>query len=244
MSWPTRRRLRSESQPGDPGQGLPEGPRLRRLIQDAPPAPAGTPDAPTGFQGIIPAGNLAGLPALVLPCGFADNLPVGLQVVCSPFSEKHAAGDRQGIPGEDGLAQAASLKTPLVGRTPWSAADALVGLLASRRILIPGRQSATDADQGVRPTMLVQSPVFMPIHAGAPARNTLETRGAGHRPLGAKTAVCQDEVGRWAIQPQCRFWKQLPRTGRGGRLLVRMGFIARNRAATTNTSGHKPTCPE
>ncbi len=26
--------------------------------------------------------------------------------------------------------------------------------------------------QGVRPTMLVQSPVFMPIHAGAPAGNT------------------------------------------------------------------------
>ncbi len=36
----------------------------------------------------------------------------------------------------------------------------------------------TRADQGVRPgvrpTMLVQSPVFMPIHAGAPARNTRE----------------------------------------------------------------------
>ncbi len=30
----------------------------------------------------------------------------------------------------------------------------------------------TRAEQGVRPTMLVQSPVFMPIHAGAPARDT------------------------------------------------------------------------
>ncbi len=39
------------------------------------------------FQGIIPAGNLAGLPALVLPCGFAENLPVALQVVGVPFSE-------------------------------------------------------------------------------------------------------------------------------------------------------------
>jgi aspartyl-tRNA(Asn)/glutamyl-tRNA(Gln) amidotransferase subunit A len=46
--------------------------------------PAGT--AP-GFQGIIQAGNLAGLPALVLPCGFADNLPVALQLVGLPFSE-------------------------------------------------------------------------------------------------------------------------------------------------------------
>jgi aspartyl-tRNA(Asn)/glutamyl-tRNA(Gln) amidotransferase subunit A len=46
--------------------------------------PAGT---PPGLQGIIQAGNLAGLPALVLPCGFADNLPVALQLVGSPFSE-------------------------------------------------------------------------------------------------------------------------------------------------------------
>lgn len=42
---------------------------------------------PAGLQGIIQAGNLAGLPALVLPCGFADNLPVALQVVGAPFAE-------------------------------------------------------------------------------------------------------------------------------------------------------------
>jgi aspartyl-tRNA(Asn)/glutamyl-tRNA(Gln) amidotransferase subunit A len=46
--------------------------------------PAGT---PPGLQGIIQAGNLAGLPALVLPCGFAGNLPVALQLVGAPFSE-------------------------------------------------------------------------------------------------------------------------------------------------------------
>ena len=46
--------------------------------------PAGTPQ---GLQGVIQAGNLAGLPALVLPCGFADNLPVALQVVGPPFAE-------------------------------------------------------------------------------------------------------------------------------------------------------------
>ena len=52
-------------------------------------APSFTPPAGTapGFQGIIQAGNLAGLPALVLPCGFADNLPVALQLVGLPFSE-------------------------------------------------------------------------------------------------------------------------------------------------------------
>jgi aspartyl-tRNA(Asn)/glutamyl-tRNA(Gln) amidotransferase subunit A len=63
------------------------GPAIRadqRLDAGSTPPPAGT---PAGFQGIIQAGNLAGLPALVLPCGFADNLPVALQVVGLPFSE-------------------------------------------------------------------------------------------------------------------------------------------------------------
>ena len=46
--------------------------------------PAGTAQ---GLQGIIQAGNLAGLPAIVLPCGFAENMPVALQVVGVPFSE-------------------------------------------------------------------------------------------------------------------------------------------------------------
>jgi aspartyl-tRNA(Asn)/glutamyl-tRNA(Gln) amidotransferase subunit A len=40
-----------------------------------------------GMSAIVPAGNLAGLPALVLPCGFAGSLPVALQVVGAPFSE-------------------------------------------------------------------------------------------------------------------------------------------------------------
>jgi aspartyl-tRNA(Asn)/glutamyl-tRNA(Gln) amidotransferase subunit A len=43
--------------------------------------------APAGFGAVIPAGNLAGLPALVLPCGFADNMPVALQLVGPPWSE-------------------------------------------------------------------------------------------------------------------------------------------------------------
>ncbi len=45
------------------------------------------PPVPGGFNGIIQAGNLAGLPALVFPCGFAEKLPVALQVVGPPFSE-------------------------------------------------------------------------------------------------------------------------------------------------------------
>ncbi|HEV3332965.1 MAG TPA: amidase [Bryobacteraceae bacterium] len=48
---------------------------------------AGTAPQDPGMNSLIPAGNLAGLPALVLPCGFAANLPVALQVVGAPFSE-------------------------------------------------------------------------------------------------------------------------------------------------------------
>jgi aspartyl-tRNA(Asn)/glutamyl-tRNA(Gln) amidotransferase subunit A len=50
------------------------------------------PDAPKppddeGMSALIPAGNLGGLPALSLPCGFADGLPVAIQLVGNPFSE-------------------------------------------------------------------------------------------------------------------------------------------------------------
>jgi aspartyl-tRNA(Asn)/glutamyl-tRNA(Gln) amidotransferase subunit A len=45
------------------------------------------PPALKGLNNLTSAGNLAGLPALSLPCGFADQLPVALQVVGRPFSE-------------------------------------------------------------------------------------------------------------------------------------------------------------
>ncbi len=40
-----------------------------------------------GLQGLIPAANLAGLPALCLPCGFGANMPVAVQLVSRPFNE-------------------------------------------------------------------------------------------------------------------------------------------------------------
>jgi aspartyl-tRNA(Asn)/glutamyl-tRNA(Gln) amidotransferase subunit A len=40
-----------------------------------------------GLTALIPAGNLAGIPALSLPCGFAGNLPVALQLAGPPFTE-------------------------------------------------------------------------------------------------------------------------------------------------------------
>jgi len=41
----------------------------------------------SGLSDLCAAGNLAGLPALFLPCGFADGLPVGIQMVTRPFRE-------------------------------------------------------------------------------------------------------------------------------------------------------------
>jgi len=37
--------------------------------------------------GLIQAGNLCGLPALTVPCGYVNGLPIGLQIVGPPFSE-------------------------------------------------------------------------------------------------------------------------------------------------------------
>ena len=45
-----------------------------------------TPTSP-GLNALTPAGNLAGLPALSLPCGFADGMPVAIQLVGPAFSE-------------------------------------------------------------------------------------------------------------------------------------------------------------
>lgn len=48
--------------------------------------PANRPGKP-GLSALIAAGNLIGAPALSLPCGFADGLPVGISLVGRPFSE-------------------------------------------------------------------------------------------------------------------------------------------------------------
>jgi aspartyl-tRNA(Asn)/glutamyl-tRNA(Gln) amidotransferase subunit A len=45
-----------------------------------------------GNQGLVPAGNLAGLPAISLPCGFAGNLPVGISFVGRPWYENQLIG--------------------------------------------------------------------------------------------------------------------------------------------------------
>jgi aspartyl-tRNA(Asn)/glutamyl-tRNA(Gln) amidotransferase subunit A len=56
-------------------------------LDAAPPGTAAAPSGARGMNGLIPAGNLAGLPALCLPCGFSENMPVALQLVGPAFSE-------------------------------------------------------------------------------------------------------------------------------------------------------------
>jgi aspartyl-tRNA(Asn)/glutamyl-tRNA(Gln) amidotransferase subunit A len=41
---------------------------------------------------LIPAGNLAGLPAISLPCGFAGGLPLGVSLIGRAFFENHLIG--------------------------------------------------------------------------------------------------------------------------------------------------------
>jgi len=53
---------------------------------DAPGPDRPRPAAP-GMRSLIPASNLAGLPAISFPCGFASGMPVGLQLVGPAFRE-------------------------------------------------------------------------------------------------------------------------------------------------------------
>jgi len=54
---------------------------------DKPPNPDRPRPKDLGLVGLIAASNLAGLPALVLPCGYADGLPIAIQLVGRAFSE-------------------------------------------------------------------------------------------------------------------------------------------------------------
>ena len=91
--------------------------------------------------GVIPAltqytrpFNLTGYPALTVPCGFSEGMPVGLQLAARPFEEATALQGGVRIPAGDGLAQAqaanlgstASASGLVNGGTrpdPWQAQD-------------------------------------------------------------------------------------------------------------------------
>src|SRR6185369_10362095 len=55
--------------------------------------PLDAPGPPVKSHGdLIPGGNLAGLPALSLPCGFAEGLPVAISLLGRPFYENQLIG--------------------------------------------------------------------------------------------------------------------------------------------------------
>jgi aspartyl-tRNA(Asn)/glutamyl-tRNA(Gln) amidotransferase subunit A len=61
-------------------------PKITDDLDGPDPPPGGQPKS-AGMRDLIPAGNLAGIPALSLPCGFANGLPLGLQLVGPAFGE-------------------------------------------------------------------------------------------------------------------------------------------------------------
>ncbi len=61
-------------------------PKVSEPLDAGRPNGASAPSAP-GMTSLIAAGNLAGLPALSLPCGFAQGMPLALQLVGPAFSE-------------------------------------------------------------------------------------------------------------------------------------------------------------
>jgi len=50
-------------------------------------APVPRPEQKGMWSGLVQASNLAGLPAMTVPCGFVNGLPIGLQIVGPAFSE-------------------------------------------------------------------------------------------------------------------------------------------------------------
>ncbi len=61
-------------------------PKITEPLDGPDRVPVPTP-ATSGMRRLIPAGNLAGIPALSMPCGFAGNLPVALQLAGPAFTE-------------------------------------------------------------------------------------------------------------------------------------------------------------
>ena len=64
----------------------PTKPRTAWKLTDHLDAPA-PPSKSRGLGDLIPAGNLAGLPGISLPCGFASGLPIAISLVGRPFYE-------------------------------------------------------------------------------------------------------------------------------------------------------------
>jgi aspartyl-tRNA(Asn)/glutamyl-tRNA(Gln) amidotransferase subunit A len=61
-------------------------PKITEPLDGPDPVPSPVPATP-GMKDLIQAGNLAAIPALSLPCGFANGMPVALQLAGPAFTE-------------------------------------------------------------------------------------------------------------------------------------------------------------
>ncbi len=61
-------------------------PKITEPLDGPDPVPVPTPSTP-GMRRLIQAGNLAGIPELSIPCGFANNMPLALQLAGPAFTE-------------------------------------------------------------------------------------------------------------------------------------------------------------
>ncbi len=61
-------------------------PKITEALDGPDPVPSPVPATP-GMKDLIQAGNLAAIPALSLPCGFANGMPVALQLAGPAFTE-------------------------------------------------------------------------------------------------------------------------------------------------------------
>ena len=69
------------------------------------------------------AANLAGLPALSIPAGFANGLPIGLQLMGKHFSESRLLQYRSSLSTTDQLASSQSKQIKVIygmGYSHWS----------------------------------------------------------------------------------------------------------------------------
>ncbi len=90
--------------------------------------------------------NLAGLPGISVPCGFAgDRLPVGLQLTGRMFDEETRAARRGRLRARDGLAQAELVTQRPIDPRPTQRADLKVRLYRLR-----AQASASDLESGAR----------------------------------------------------------------------------------------------
>jgi Asp-tRNA(Asn)/Glu-tRNA(Gln) amidotransferase A subunit family amidase len=67
---------------------LPTSPIIAPVLADGASTPATVSATRIALLALTSPWNLAGVPALSIPCGTVEGMPVGVQLICAPGSEK------------------------------------------------------------------------------------------------------------------------------------------------------------